>query len=152
MEINPTWTNQPSDAAGFDKGKMKLNKEEEVTFNNGNIDEWDFSLISTVLLHSNGCALEMSKRPGFDIALRELKKSRNKLLGHPSTDRMSDDDFSIFWPLLSAHFVTIGADSTEIAEIKLQSGTYLQGTNDLSYRLAMHSCVHSSQAQCTFTI
>ena len=125
MEINPTWSNRPSDAAAFDRGKMKLNKEEEVIFNNGNVTEWDFSLVTTVLLYSKVCAFEISKRPGYDIALRELKNVRNKLLGHPSSEQMSDDHFNSFWPLLSTHFVTLGADQTEIAEIKLQSGTYI---------------------------
>ena len=123
--MNPSWTNQPSDAAAFDRGKMKLNKEEENVFNSGNIDKWDFSLITTALLLSKTCVFEMSKRPGYNIALRELKKIRNKLLGHPSTDGMSDDDFNIFWPQLSAHFVTLGADPVEIADIKIQSGTLL---------------------------
>ncbi|KAJ7391758.1 hypothetical protein OS493_016045 [Desmophyllum pertusum] len=122
LEINPTWSNQPSDAAGFDKGKMKLSKEEEAIFNNGNVKEWDFSLMTTVLLYSKICALEISKKPGYDIALQKLKKCRNKLLGHPSSDGMSDDDFNkTFWPLLSTHFVTLGADPDDIAAIKLQS-------------------------------
>ena len=125
LEMNPSWTNQPSDAAAFDRGKMKLNKEEENVFNSGNVDKWDFSLITTALLFSKTCVFEMSKRPGYNIALRELKKIRNKLLGHPSTDGMSDDDFNIFWPQLSAHFVTLGADPVEIADIKIQSGTLL---------------------------
>ena len=125
LEMNPSWTNQPSDAAAFDRGKMKLNKEEENVFNSGNIDKWDFSLITTALLFSKSCVFEMSKRPGYNIALRELKKIRNKLLGHPSTDGRSDDDFNIFWPQLSAHFVTLGADPVEIADIKIQSGTLL---------------------------
>ena len=125
LEMNPSWTNQPSDAAAFDRGKMKLNKEEENVFNSGNIDKWDFSLITTALLFSKSCVFEMSKRPGYNIALRELKKIRNKLLGHPSTDGMSDDDFNIFWPQLSAHFLALGADPVEIADIKIQSGTLL---------------------------
>lgn len=124
MDINPTWSNQPSDAAGFDKGKMELSKEEEVSFSHGNIDKWDFSLMTTVLLFSRSCALEISKRPGHKKALHKLKKCRNKLLGHPSTEKMSDADFNNFWLSLSNNFITLGADSDDISEIKLQSGTY----------------------------
>lgn len=125
MEINPTWCNQPSDAAKFNRGNMKLNKEEEASFNNGKIDEWDFSLMTTVLLFSAGCALEISKRAGYDVALQELKKCRNKLLGHPSTDRMSDEDFNYYWPLLSNNFITLGADQKEVAELKRRTGKHL---------------------------
>ena len=126
-EMNPTWTNQPSDAAAFDRGKMKLNKEEENIFNSGDIEKWDFSLITTALCFSKTCALEMSKRADCDDALKELKKIRNKLLGHPSTDRMCDADFNIYWPQLSSHFVTLGANLADIADIKNQSGTLLHG-------------------------
>ena len=123
MDINPTWSNQPSDAAGFDKGKMKLNsKGEEAIFNNGDINEWDFSLMTTVLLYSKSCALEISKRRGYSNALQELKKHRNELLGHPSTEKMSDARFYHFWPLLETNFIALGADPDDIAEIKLQSG------------------------------
>ena len=122
MEINPTWSNQPSDAAAFDRGKMKLTKDDEVSFKKGNIHGWDFSLITSILLFSNACSSEMKRRPGHDTALKELKKCRNKVLGHPSTDKMSDAVFNHYWPLLSTHLSTVGADPNAIAEIKLQSG------------------------------
>ena len=125
MEINPAWTNQPSDAARFDKWKMKLNKDEEASFNKGDINEWDFSLMTTVLLYSKSCALEINKRPDYARTLQELKISRNKLLGHPSTERMSDVEFNTLWPQLSNNFVTLGADQDDIMEILVQSGTYM---------------------------
>lgn len=123
MEINPAWSNQPSDAAGFDKGKMKLGKDEEIVFNRGDINEWDFSLMTTALLYSKRGVLEINKRPGYVLALRELKNCRNKLLGHPSTEKMSNADFNVFWPVLSNNFITLGADPDDIAEIPHQSGT-----------------------------
>ena len=124
MEIHPSWSNVPGDAAGLDKGAMKLGKEEECSFNTGNINEWDFSLITSVLLFSKRCALEISKRAHHEDSLRDLKVYRNKLLGHPSNDKMSDSDFNSFWPNLHSNFVTLGASPDEIAEIKVQSGTY----------------------------
>lgn len=123
MEINPAWSNQPSDAAGFDKGKMKLTKDEEIVFNRGDINEWDLSLMTKALLYSKSCALEISKKPDCAHALRELKNGRNRLLGHPSKEKMSDADFNAFWPLLFKNFVTLGANPGDIAEITLQSGT-----------------------------
>ncbi|XP_068747701.1 sterile alpha motif domain-containing protein 9-like [Montipora capricornis] len=119
--IHPSWSNQPSDAAGFSKGKMNVCKEAQAIFNTGNIEEWDFSLMTTVLLYSPTCSVAINKRPGYEVALRELKECRNKLLGHPSSDKMSDGAFNYFWPLLSANFVTLGADSREINDIKRKS-------------------------------
>lgn len=102
---------------------MRLDKNEEVIFNKGDINQWDFSLITSALLFSKKCAIEISKKPGYDTSLQELKKTRNKLLGHPCTDRMSNTDFNIFWPQLCNHFVALGADRAKIVEIQSQSGT-----------------------------
>lgn len=124
-EIHPDWSNTPGDAAALDKGKMHLGREEEACFKKGNIEEWDFSLMTSVLLFSTRCTLEISRRPGYDIALQELKKCRNRLLGHPFTDRMSDADFNHYWPLLSKNFITLGADSYAIAVLKLKSGNHV---------------------------
>lgn len=124
IAINPSWSNQPSDAAAFDKWKMKLSKDEENSFNNGDVDKWDFSLMTTALLYSKSCALEMNKRPDLARALQDLKITRNKLLGHPSTERMSDADFETFWPQLSNNFEILGAEAGDIAEIMLQPGIY----------------------------
>ncbi|XP_015766118.1 PREDICTED: uncharacterized protein LOC107344948 [Acropora digitifera] len=126
MQIHPKWTNQPSDAAALDKGRMRLDKNEEVIFNKGDINQWDFSLITSTLLFSKICAIEISKKPGCDTALQELKKTRNKLLGHPCTDRMSNTDFNIFWPQLCNNFVALGADRAKIVEIQSQSDEQLQ--------------------------
>lgn len=120
-EIHPSWSNKPADAAALKKGKMHLGKEEEASFKKGNIEEWDFSLMTTVLLYSTRCELEISKRLGHDTALRELKKCRNKLLGHPSSEMMSDEDFNYFWPSLSSNFIALGADPDDIAQLKLKS-------------------------------
>ncbi len=125
MQIHPSWSNKPTDAAALSKGKIRLGKEEEAIFKKGNIDEWDFSLMTSVLLFTTRCALEISKRPGYGIALQELKKCRNKLLGHPSTDKMSDADFNYYWPLLSSNFITLGANPQDIDELKLRSGNHI---------------------------
>ena len=124
MDINPLWSNQPSDAAGYDKGTMKLNKEQEAIFNKGDINEWDFSLMTTALLYSKNCMVEINKKPGFTLALRELRNCRNSLLGHPSTEKMTDLHFNAFWPILSGNFVKLGAHPNEVAEITHQSGIF----------------------------
>ena len=127
-QIHPSWSNTPGDATALDKGSMCIGREEEACFKRGNIEEWDFSLMTSVLLFSTKCALEINRRPGYGIALRDLKKCRNKLLGHPSTDRMSDADFNHYWPLLSTNFITLGADSYAIAALKLKSGNQSNNT------------------------
>ncbi|KAK2570123.1 hypothetical protein P5673_004878 [Acropora cervicornis] len=121
MEINPSWSNQPSDAAAFDKGTMHLKKDEEAVFNRGDINEWDFSLMTTVLLYSQSCKLQMNQRPDQPLALRELRNHRNKIIGHPSTEKMREEEFNTMWPILSKNFVTLGVDEGDVAEILHQS-------------------------------
>ena len=68
-------------------------------------------------------AFEYLGSSGFENALHELKRYRNKLLGHPYTDRMSDEEFNYFWPVLADNFIKLGANPNEISELKLQSGS-----------------------------
>lgn len=125
MEINPKWSNNPSDADSFDKGILEFNYEnEKEAFDRGDINKWDFSLISNVLLYSNGCAREIRRRQDRKRALRVLRNIRNKLLAHNYTDRLSDDAFSRYWPQLSRSFITLGADPQKIQELKLKAGNY----------------------------
>lgn len=126
MKIHPEWTNQPSDAAALEKGLMILdNNEQLLDFNKGDITQWNFSLITTVLLFSKRCAIEIKKKSGRKNALEMLKMFRNKWLGHPCTDKMSNKDFNTFWGKSRRHFVALGADPSKIDEIKSQSGTGL---------------------------
>lgn len=125
MEINPKWSNNPSDADSFDKGILEFyNENEKEAFYRGDINKWDFSLISSVLLYSNGCARGIRRRRDRKGALRVLRNIRNKLLGHNYTDRLSDDYFSHYWSLLSRSFITLGADPQKIQELRLNAGNY----------------------------
>ena len=117
MEMYPSWKNQPSDAAAMDKGKMFLKGHEATLFNTGNIEQWDFSLLTTVLLYSKHCLIEVGKRKGYESSIQSLKECRNKLIGHPISDKMSADDFNCYWPKLTSCLTTLGVDQQEIQDI-----------------------------------
>ena len=123
LEIHPTWSNQPKDAAGLDRGKMMLKGYEDNLFKTGKTEDWDFSLMTTVLMFSKKCSLEISKKPGYEKTLKTLKECRNKLLGHLPTDKISTKEFKIHWTTMSAGFETLGADPAEMEDIK--TGTFL---------------------------
>ena len=117
MEINPLWKNQPSDAAAVDKGKMHLKGHEVTLFNSGNIEKWDFSLLTTVLLFSKKCSIELGKRENYESSIQSLKEARNKLIGHPSSIKMSDEDFNAYWPKFTCCLRTLGVDEQEIEDV-----------------------------------
>jgi hypothetical protein len=117
MDIHPTWSNKPVDAIYLDKGRMKLKGHERALFSDGDIHEWDVSLITTVLLYTKKCSDELSKRPGFEDAIRSIKDGKNKLVSHANNDKMSDADYQVHWPAISKALENIGVIKEEIEEI-----------------------------------
>ncbi|XP_031572563.1 sterile alpha motif domain-containing protein 9-like [Actinia tenebrosa] len=117
MDIHPTWSNNSADAKSLVKGSMKLKGHELASFNKGDINKWDVSLITTVLLYSKKCNDEISKKPGFEDAIRSIKDYKNKLVSHPHDEKMSDADYQVHWPAISGHLETIGASKEEIDTI-----------------------------------
>ena len=119
-KIHPTWSNQPKNAAGLDRGEMVLDSHEENKFKTGNIEDWDFSLIAKVLMFSEKCRLKISKEHWK--TLKKVQKHRNKI-GHSPKDRMSTREFESCWRNISADFKTLGANPAEIQDIL--TGTFV---------------------------
>lgn len=76
---------------------MKFSKDEEISFNKGDIYEWDFLLMIIVFFYFKSCVLEMNKRLDLVCVLKDLKSDCNRLLGYFFIERMFDVDFDIFW-------------------------------------------------------
>lgn len=108
------WLNKFVDVVVFKKGEMYFDKYEEVSFKNGNIEEWDFILMIMVFFFLIRCKLEVCKRFGYVIVLWELKKCCNMLLGYFFLELMFDEDFNYFWFLLLRNFIVFGVDLDDI--------------------------------------
>ncbi|KXJ09690.1 uncharacterized protein LOC110246646 [Exaiptasia diaphana] len=117
MKIHPSWSNKPDDAKNLDKGIMRLKHHELSRFNNGNINDWDVSLMTTVLLYSKECAKEIRLKPGYENAIRTVKEQKNQLISHMSTEQMTDDEFNTAWEKITKSLETIGASEGDIDEI-----------------------------------
>lgn len=117
MNIHPTWSNTPGDASNLEQGSMQLKVQEFASFNEGDINEWDVSLMTTVLLYSKKCNDEISKTPGLENAIRSIKDLKNRLISHPPGEKMSDADYQVYWPAISGHLETIGVSKEEIDTI-----------------------------------
>lgn len=72
-DINFLWINKLFDVVGMDRGKMEFIKEEEDSFNKGDINEWDFLLMIKVFFNFRSCVLEINKRFDFICVLQELR-------------------------------------------------------------------------------
>lgn len=117
LEIHPNWSNKLADAKKLDKGKMRLQSHEQDLFDTGNINKWDVSLIITVLLYSKKCYKALTKRKGFEKAIRTIKDNKNLLISHKDSERLTDDEFSSAWEVLSQSLQTIGASSNQIEQV-----------------------------------
>ncbi|KAK3713159.1 hypothetical protein QZH41_010061 [Actinostola sp. cb2023] len=144
MDIHPSWSNKPNDAKTLDKGRMKLQKHELALFNTGDINKWDVSLMTTVLLFSKECAKELSNR-GYEDAVRTIKDQKNQLISHVSSDRMTGDEFNTTWAKISKSLETIGASTKDIEDI--HTDDILQGAKfyrDMFLQeMAAKNAVHS---------
>ncbi|KAK3753033.1 hypothetical protein QZH41_014999, partial [Actinostola sp. cb2023] len=117
MDIHPSWSNKPDDAKTLDKGRMNLQKHELALFNTGDINKWDVSLVTTVLLFSKECAKELSRNRGYEDAVRTIKDQKNQLISHVSSERMTGDEFNTAWAKISKSLETIGASTKDIEDI-----------------------------------
>ena len=100
-QIHPTWADTPGDAEQLEKGNLMFDPGErdmEESFNTGNLEEWDFTLMSRVLLKSKKCEYELSrnrKYVGYIRRIDTLRKIRNRI-GHPSKYGLDDTKFQTY--------------------------------------------------------
>ncbi len=114
LRIHPTWSNQPSDASALKKGVLKLQNHQKAKFYAGNIDEWDVSLLISVLRFSALSSVEVSRYPEIDNALRSIQEIRNNVVAHAKDKKLSATDFKITWDELKLNLVAIGGSEDNI--------------------------------------
>ena len=97
MQIHPNWSNRPNDIRTFDMGTMRLKgKNETAMFQSGDIDQWDISLLSKVLLYSKVSKEKLSNDKAFDgckEAVDSITTIRNYVLGHSESGEMTKHDY-----------------------------------------------------------
>jgi hypothetical protein len=100
---------------------FKLFRSQETSIQNGNSDEWDVSLLITLLLNIVSTRRltqsELHVLRKEDQFLRDLRDIRNEL-AHHGTRQISDSDFNISWLKLKNILVFFGEDDTELEEMK----------------------------------
>lgn len=75
-----------------------------------------------VFFYLKSCVLEIVKRLGYEIVLKELKKYCNKLFGYLFIDMMFGIDFCYYWFLLLKYFIIFGVDFKVIFEMEFRRG------------------------------
>ncbi|XP_031573960.1 uncharacterized protein LOC116307791 isoform X3 [Actinia tenebrosa] len=97
--VPPPWQDTPHDAAEMKKiqpSKLKFKfKDEETKFNSGNTNDWDFSLLTSVLRYSS-LQFVLPSSPESK-ALDDLKKICNELIGHAADAAITNADFNTAW-------------------------------------------------------
>ena len=83
--IHPSWKNKPEDIRTFERGELRIDKYETSTFETGNIEEWDITLMSKVLLFSKVTKQKFEQEQGYQgykDAIISIKEIKNKMLSH----------------------------------------------------------------------
>ncbi|XP_046847027.1 sterile alpha motif domain-containing protein 9-like [Xenia sp. Carnegie-2017] len=114
--IHVNWENQPFDASALKKGSLKLLPHQEKAFYSGNINEWDVTLLISVLRFTTKCAAKVKRDSYIDNALQGIATVRNTIV-HLRGEKMSDDDFEKQWEKLKANIIVLGCSETEIDEV-----------------------------------
>ena len=114
LQIHKNWSNQPSDASALKKGSLKLLNHQKAIFYSGDINEWDVSLLISVLRFSALSSAEVTRHTDIDEALRSLQEIRNKMYGHAKNEKVSGSDFKTYWEQLSQNLLAIGGSKDDI--------------------------------------
>ena len=97
MRIHPNWSNTPSEIRTFDMGTMQLKAINEIAmFQSGDIDQWDISLLSKVLLYSKVSKEKLSNDKAFDgckEAVVSITTIRSYVLAHSGSGEMTKHDY-----------------------------------------------------------
>ena len=101
-----------------------LQKHQTAKFNSGNINEWDISLLISVLRFSTISSAEIRRHPEVDDALRSIIDIRNNVVAHASNQKISAADFQKNWEKLKLSLLAIGGLEDDINSTL--TGTVLQ--------------------------
>ena len=92
QQLHYGWSNSPDDIAKFDLGKVPLKHKVEIRrFNSGNIEEWDISLLSKVLLYKAKLTKKLSSERKTAIEL--IRDIRNSVQGHSESGTLTRYDY-----------------------------------------------------------
>ena len=147
-QIHPTWADTPSDAEQLEKGNLVFDpgdRDMEESFNTGNVEEWDFTLMSRALLKSKKCEYELSRNPkysGYIRSIDTLRKIRNKI-GHPSKYGLDDTEFQTYKNGIKTSLTGLGVPA-EIIEKSSKGKLYGKNLPRCSNSTAPSYLVHNS--------
>eukprot|EP00794_Sanderia_malayensis_P012234 gene12234-13495_t len=90
QRINPNWSNSPCDVTNFQKDNLQVLPYERPRFDSGNINNWDISLLSKVLLYSSS---KNSLGEKELKAIESLKKVKDEMVSHCANIELSVQKF-----------------------------------------------------------
>ena len=96
MEIHPNWKNTPNDIRTFEQGTLQVKgKSETDKFKSGDIDKWDISLITKVLLYSKKSKEKLGSDARFQRcrgAVETISTIRNYVQGHSASGELTKSE------------------------------------------------------------
>ncbi|CAF1159272.1 unnamed protein product [Adineta ricciae] len=100
---------------------ISLTKTQKASVMTGNLNEWDLSTLTNILLYAKSPATlspnEIQQRDQENQILTQLKDIRNEA-AHRASKSFSDTEFNQMWTDLTRILVAFGGDDTELDKLK----------------------------------
>lgn len=103
------------------ESSLRLKRNDKANFDNGDTEKWDFSLLSSVLLHSSLGFVNPSSPE--EKALEDLKDVRNELVGHNTSSKIDEATFKLTWAKTCNALKLFGASQADFTAV--EDGRYI---------------------------
>ena len=123
--LGTAWSDLPCDGIQLltiDR-RLRLDAHELPKVQAGNTKEWDFTILTKVLMHSSLGFVGLHS-PEY-VELVKLRNIRNSLIGHAWEARLPDAVYNPAWQDASNALKVFGADHGDIADIILGNGNVI---------------------------
>eukprot|EP00794_Sanderia_malayensis_P004419 gene4419-5009_t len=113
QRINPNWSNNPSVVINFQKDNLQVLPYERPRFDSGNINNWDISLLSKVLLYSSSKNSLSEKELK---AIQCLKKVKDEMASHCTDIELSVQKFEETMKNVKSSLAEIGVSEEDLTK------------------------------------
>ena len=117
MEIHPSWKNTKQDVKNMKKGKFKCKfRTQKTMFESGDIDQWDISLICSVLLHTEVSSTQLKpSKPchAYKKGVDKVLEVKNNFYSHITDLEIPQKEFDAVKQDLRGASISLGVSEDD---------------------------------------
>lgn len=123
QRIHPKWSNSERDIATFEKGNLHIHPYQEPIFSTGDIEQWDITLMCSVLIYSKVSKQKLDEEQefkGYKGAIENIREIRNKIQSHRASMKLPENEYNLLVKTLNSAVIKLGCSEQEF-QATLQS-------------------------------